>query len=88
MENMHIGQHIYKAYNEELETVRSRVLAMGGFIEQQLEDAVGALVEGDARLAEIVITNDYQVNAFEVTIDEECNRILALRQPAASDLRL
>ena len=85
---MHIGQHIYKAYNEELETVRSRVLAMGGFIEQQLEDAVGALVEGDSRLAEIVITNDYQVNAFEVTIDEECNRILALRQPAASDLRL
>lgn len=88
MENMNIGQHIYKAYNEELETARSRVLAMGGFIEQQLEDAVNALVDSDPRLGELVITNDYQVNAFEVTIDEECNRILARRQPAASDLRL
>ncbi|SCZ57228.1 phosphate signaling complex protein PhoU [Thiohalomonas denitrificans] len=88
MENKSYGQHISQQYNEELEDVRNRVLAMGGLVEQQLADAVTALVDGDVELGEQVITLDYQVNAFEVSIDEECSRILARRQPAASDLRL
>jgi phosphate transport system protein len=53
-----------------------------------VELAVKALLEGDASLAERVISDDYKVNSLEVAIDEECTQILALRQPAARDLRL
>lgn len=86
--NLHLGQHISQQFNADLADVRNRVLAMGGLVEQQLADAINALVERDSELGERVITGDYRVNAMEVAIDEECSRILARRQPAASDLRL
>jgi phosphate transport system protein len=88
MEKMNIGQHISQQYNEELEDIRNRVMAMGGLVEQQLVGAISALVEEDSALGEEVISGDYKVNAMEVAIDEECSRVLARRQPAASDLRL
>ncbi len=82
------GDHISHRYDEELEDIRNHVLKMGGLVEQQLADAIMASVEGDITLAEKVVTSDYKVNAMEVAIDEECTRIIARRQPAASDLRL
>jgi len=88
MENLNVGQHISRRYNEELEDVRNRVLAMGGLVERQLSDAMTALETRDASISEQVVANDLQVNAMEVALDEECNLILARRQPAASDLRL
>ena len=88
MDNLNLGQHISRRYNEELEDVRTRVLAMGGLVEQQLQKAMDSLESLDAGIAQQVIDNDLQVNAMEVAIDEECNTILARRQPAASDLRL
>jgi phosphate transport system protein len=88
MDKLNLGLHISRQFNEELEEVRSKVLQMGGIVEEQLGNAVRALVDGNAVLAAEVVTNDYRVNALEVEIDEECTRILALRQPAASDLRL
>jgi phosphate transport system protein len=88
MDTLNIGQHISQQFNEELEDVRGKVLQMGGIVEEQLGQAVRALVEGDPVLAHEVVTNDYKVNALEVEIDEECIRIVARRQPAASDLRL
>ena len=88
MENLNIGQHISQRYNQELEDVRNRVLAMGGLVEQQLIDAMKALETQDTSITEQVVANDLKVNAMEVSLDEECNLILARRQPAASDLRL
>jgi len=88
METLDMGHHISRRYNEELEDIRNRVLAMGGLVEQQLQDAMAALENQDARLAASVIENDFRVNAMEVAIDEECNLVLARRQPAARDLRL
>jgi phosphate transport system protein len=88
MDNLSLGGHISQQYNEELEDVRNKVLVMGGIVEEQLAKAVTALVNGDTVLAAEVEANDYRVNALEVEIDEECTRIVALRQPAASDLRL
>ena len=83
-----IHTHISHQYNVELEEIRSHVLQMGGLVEQQIEQAMIALVKGDIALGEAVIMNDTKVNRLEVTIDEECNQIIARRQPAASDLRL
>jgi phosphate transport system protein len=88
MEKMNLGHHISQQFNEELEEIRNLVMGMGGLVEQQLTDALTALVDGDSDLGEQVITNDHKVNGLEVNIDEECSRVLARRQPTAGDLRL
>jgi phosphate transport system protein len=88
MSNLHLGEHISRQFNEELEDVRSKVLQMGGVVEEQFVKAMEALVANDNELAQSVIRNDVRINALEVEIDEECARIVARRQPAASDLRL
>lgn len=83
-----IDQHISGQFNVELEDVRQQVMAMGGLVEQQIADAVEALVDGDGELGDTVERKDYKVNRMEVTIDERCSHILARRSPTASDLRL
>lgn len=83
-----IHTHISRQYNAELEDIRTRVLQMGGLVEQQIHQAINALVSADTALAEAVATGDYKVNQLEVMLDEECSHIIARRQPAASDLRL
>ena len=83
-----INKHISGRFNQELGNVRNHVLSMGGLVEQQLNSALDAVSRNDAELAQKVRQNDYKVNAMEVSIDEECTRIIARRQPAASDLRL
>jgi len=88
MDVTELGPHISRRFNEDLEGVRTRVLQMGGFVEQQLQKAISALVDGDSELGEEVARGDHAVNNMEVAIDEECSRILATRAPAASDLRL
>jgi phosphate transport system protein len=88
MEKSDLSHHIHSRYNEELERVRTSVLQMGGFVEEQLKQAVTALVQGDSQLGEQVARGDQKVNAMEVAIDDDCSRILATRNPAASDLRL
>lgn len=88
MDKLNLGEHISQQFNEELAHVRDKVLQMGGIVEEQLLHATRALVNGDSELAGQVMENDARVNALEVEIDEECVRIVALRQPAASDLRL
>lgn len=88
MDKLHFGQHISRQFNEELEDVRSRVLHMGGVVEEQLANALRVLVNDETSLARDVIDADAIVNSLEVEIDEECTRIVARRQPAATDLRL
>ena len=82
------SQHISRQFNQELEELKTHLMAMGGLVEKQVQDAVFALLEGDTRLAEQVRDNDRQVNDLQLKIDDECTRVLARRQPAASDLRL
>jgi len=88
METSDLSHHISRRFNEDLESVRTRVLAMGGFVEEQMQKAVDALVEGNSALGREVALDDHKVNDMEVSIDEECSRILATRAPTAGDLRL
>ena len=88
MEAADLSQHTSRRFNEDLERVRTKVLAMGGFVEEQLSKALTALVNADSSLGQLVATKDREVNGMEVTIDEECSRILATRAPAAGDLRM
>jgi|GEM_PF-5975961 phosphate uptake regulator, PhoU len=88
MDKKGFSQHISRQYNEDLEQIITQVMTMGGLVEQQLEGAMDALVNGDQVKGEEVITSDYRINAMEVELDDACTNVLARRQPAASDLRL
>jgi len=82
-----MNEHIAKQFDLDLENIRTRVLQMGGRVEQQITKALEALAGGDLALAEQVIDNDHMVNLDEVELDEACTHIIARRQPTASDLR-
>ena len=82
-----VKTHIDKSYEAELHALRERLLEMGGMVEAAIAGSVRSIVERDAAMAEQVIRKDKLVNRLEVDIDGACRRILALRQPAASDLR-
>ncbi len=79
--------HTDRVYENELAELRQKLLAMGGRVERAIGLAVEALVKRDRALAEKVQADDREVNRAEIDIDEQCRRMLALRQPAASDLR-
>lgn len=81
-------EHTSKQYDAELESVRAKVLEMGGLVEQQIVNALEALITADIKLAKEVMDNDKRVNTLEVQIDEDCSHIIARRQPAAGDLRM
>ncbi|MEK6591677.1 MAG: phosphate signaling complex protein PhoU [Pseudomonadota bacterium] len=85
---MPTSEHTLKQFDTELEAVRSRVLQMGGLVEEQIVRALDALSSGNIQLAARVVEEDHRVNALEVAIDEECSTIIARRQPAAVDLRM
>lgn len=88
MESESFSHHISRRFNAELEHLRSEVLRMGGLVEQHLDTAVEAIISGDSELGLQVSGNDFKINRLEVSIDEECSKLLATRTPAAADLRL
>lgn len=79
--------HTDKKYEEELEALKEDILKMGGIVEEMLARSMKALVERDSNLAKEIIKRDREVNVLEMAIDERCLQLLALHQPAASDLR-
>jgi phosphate transport system protein len=74
-------------FDEELQRLKDKILKMGSMVEDAIKNSVQALVERDNTLAVNVIDNDRLVNTLDVEIDEEAIRLIALRQPKASDLR-
>lgn len=80
--------HTDKTFEQELSTLRDRLLGMGARAEGMIAESVLSVAERDSKLAQHVIDSDAELNRMEVAVDELCAKILALRQPAASDLRL
>ena len=74
-------------FHDELDALKQTLLAMGGLVEDQIRRAMQALLERDDVIAQEVIDRDRQVNTYDVEVDEQCVNLLALHQPAASDLR-
>jgi phosphate transport system protein len=74
-------------FDEELSALKEQVLKLCGMVEFAIRDSVRSLVERQSELAKEVIRKDHLINALEVRIDEECVRLIALRQPMARDLR-
>lgn len=88
MDNQVFRQHISQVFNKELEKLRAMLMEMGGLIESQVRNALEALLNNDSDLALKLNPVERRVNDIEMAIDRECTRILALRQPTASDLRM
>jgi phosphate transport system protein len=82
------GDHSSKIYDQELESIRSRVLQMGGLVESQVKLAIDAFEAGDLAEAERVVTADRRVNDLEIELDRAVNHVIARRQPTAVDLRM
>ena len=82
-----IGEHSSKQYDHELETIRSKVLLMGGLVETQFSEAMNCFRIGDAERADKVIADDDEVNQLEVALDDDCSHLIVRRQPTANDLR-
>ncbi len=74
-------------FDEELQHLKEKLLKMGSLVEDAIKNSVHALVDRDNTVAKRVIDNDRLVNTLDVEIDEESIRLIALRQPKASDLR-
>ncbi len=83
-----MNEHTSKNFDLELESLRTRVLQMGGLVEQQMRKAMEGLSAGDIPLLEAVIRDDNRVNQLEIELDGACNQVIAKRQPTAIDLRM
>lgn len=79
--------HTDRQYEEELRRLKDQILEAGGIVEEMITRSMRALTERDSKMAEEVIRRDFEVNRLEIDIDDLCVKLLALRQPAASDLR-
>ncbi len=88
MDKLNLDQHISQQYNTALDGLKTAFLAMGGIVEQQVIDAVEAISSMNIELAQKVLITEESVDQHEIELDELCTRIIARRQPAASDLRL
>jgi phosphate transport system protein len=80
-------RHTDREYEKELERLRERVLFMGARVESMIENGMRAFRKRDVDLAQRIIDLDPEIDSLEMEIDELCIKILARRQPVASDLR-
>src|SRR5678815_5718536 len=87
-ERLGVNEHLSKQFDADLDSIRSRVLEMGGLVEAQIRRAVDALTTANLALTQEVIAADHRVNAMEVQLDSDCSQLIVRRQPAAGDLRM
>ncbi|KAJ56821.1 PhoU family transcriptional regulator [Actibacterium mucosum KCTC 23349] len=80
-------QHIVASFDRDLEAIQALIMKMGGLVEAAILDAAKSLETRDEELAERVRRNDRAIDELEERVNEECARVLALRQPQATDLR-
>jgi phosphate transport system protein len=82
-----VTEHTVKSFHEELETLSTNIAQMGGLTESQLASAIDAFTRRDVELAQRTVEEDRRVDAFESDIESLAIRVIALRQPMATDLR-
>ena len=81
------SEHIVRAYDDQLKRLKAEISEMGGLVEAQLGQAITAVGSRDAELGQRCVASDVRVDALERQVDDSVVKMLALRQPMASDLR-
>ncbi|CTQ50715.1 phosphate signaling complex protein PhoU [Jannaschia donghaensis] len=79
--------HIASAFDRDLETIQALIMRMGGLVEAAIENSSQALLDGDVELANATRKSDKAIDALELQVNEEAAKVIALRQPIATDLR-
>jgi phosphate transport system protein len=82
-----VVERVTRHFQEELESLQERLLAMGGLAEERVRQAVGSLSSRDPGLVEHVLMGDEPINDLHIEVDDRCFKLLALHQPMAADLR-
>ena len=88
MDNFNTATHISGRFDEELESIHTKIVAMGQLVEKQLSLAIQAFATGNVDLAMQVLKQDDLIDEYESAIDAECVSTIALRQPTGIDLSL
>jgi phosphate transport system protein len=83
-----MNEHISKRFDLELESLRTRVLQMGGMVEQQVTNALQAFYDGNVSELEAIVGRDSEIDRLDIELDEACSQTIAKRQPTAIDLRM
>lgn len=83
-----MNEHTYKQFDLDIDQIRSELLRMGGIVQSMIRDAMQVVTDGDSAALERVRDNEKLVNKLEVDIDDRITNLIALRQPAAVDLRV
>src|SRR6218665_4165743 len=82
-----MNQHTVKAYGDELSQLAAEIARMGGLAESQVNDAIDSVARRDIAMARAVVERDVRLDALQRDIGKKATRMIALRQPVASDLR-
>ena len=80
-------ERVIRHFQEELQSLQERLLAMGGLAEERVREAIRSLLDRDLELVERVLVGDEPINELHIEIDDRCFKLLALHQPMAADLR-
>jgi phosphate transport system protein len=81
-------ERVFRHFQEELDALKERLLAMGGLAEERVRESVRGLMDRDHALLDAVLSGDEPINDLHMEIDDRCFKLLALHQPMAADLRV
>ena len=81
-------ERVFRHFQEDLDTLKQRLLTQGGLAEERVREAIRALMERDAAAMDAVLAGDEPINDLHMEIDDRCCKLLALHQPMAADLRV
>jgi len=81
-------ERVFRHFQDDLDGLKQRVLAMGGLAEERVREAVRGLMDRDSAALDAVLTGDQPINDLHIELDDRCFKLLALHQPMAADLRV
>ena len=81
-------ERVFRHFQDELDSLKQRVLAMGGLAEERVRESVRGLMDRDSAALDAVLTGDQPINDLHIELDDRCFKLLALHQPMAADLRV
>lgn len=81
-------ERVFRHFQDELASLKQRLLAMGGLSEERVREAVRGLMDRDGSALDAVLAGDQPINDLHIELDDRCFKLLALHQPMAADLRV
>ncbi len=81
-------ERVFRHFQDDLDTLKQRLLAMGGLAEERVREAIRGITDRDPAALHAVLAGDEPINDLHIEIDDRCFKLLALHQPMAADLRI